>query len=75
MSRITDFRIDYVSMPSAEYWAMPLSVRALIEAYSEKLREQNGRVTFELAIYRWDEIKTLLHQIESGECRDSKGRK
>lgn len=58
VDRVSDFRVDKVEMRAADYWALPADARRLIEAYASKLYEHaDGRVTFEIAIYRWEEIQ------------------
>lgn len=67
MSRVTDFRIDHAEMDVRVYWSLPQSVRDLIHTYSEKVRTENGKVKFELAIYRWEEIQQELEKLIEGD--------
>jgi hypothetical protein len=64
--RVTDFRIDQVEIAEADYWR--LYVRELVQAYACHMRAEGGVISFELAIYRWEEINAKLRRLESGIC-------
>ena len=67
MSRVNDFRVDKVTMDAKVYWSLPQSVKDLIHAYSEKLRTEDGRVCFELGVYRWEEIQAELNRLRAAQ--------
>jgi hypothetical protein len=64
--RVNDFRIDKVSIPETQFQKLPLEARRRLEAYWEKAQVSNGIVTFELPMYRWEEIRAYLPQWAAG---------
>lgn len=59
-NRVVDFRIDTVSVSAEQYSGLPRKVRELFEVFWEKPRVSAGVLTFEIAIYRWNELREFL---------------
>lgn len=62
--RVTDFRIDTVSIAESAFWNLNAEVRKLIETYWSKARRNGGNITFEIPIYRWAEINETLRRLK-----------
>jgi len=63
---VTDFRVDTVEISEADYWKLPERARRLIETYATGGRLVSARPgvwSFEIAIYRWEEIQKELRAL------------
>lgn len=64
VTRVTDFRVDRVSIREADYWNLPERTRRLIETYgSQPMRIVNGNLEFEMSIERWPEIEASMRAL------------
>lgn len=58
--RVTDFRIDCVEIDEANFYRLPAKTQELIRAYGSPVIGRPGFVTFELPVYRWEEINRSM---------------
>ena len=65
--RVTDFRVDEFEITEPDFYRLPDRTQELIRAYAEPVQSgRNGIFRFRIAIYRWDEIKQSMNQLEEG---------
>lgn len=63
--RVTDFRVDRVTIREDDYWQLPADTRRLFETYGRRLAAPPGLFAFEIAIYRWEEIDASLRRLQA----------